>query len=208
MSFSFDFTKDKLAAIIPNNKEIDHWLEALSIILPKYQITTVPRVAAFLAQTAHESGNYKILKEGLNYRADRLRKVFPKYFPTDILAEQYATKCADIANRVYANRMGNGNEASGDGFRFSGKGVIQITGKNNYVAFSKSIGMSLADVPDYLLTFKGAIDSACWFWNVNHLNECADKNDILTMTKRINGGTIGLTERTTNFNNALRVLGK
>jgi putative chitinase len=199
MTFAFDFTKDKLAHLIPGNTDIEHWFEALTIILPKYQITTVPRVAAFLAQTTHESGNYKILKENLNYSADRLRKIFPKYFPTDAIAAQFATKREAIANHVYANRMGNGPAASGDGFRFSGKGVIQLTGKENYEKFAESIDMPLVDVPAYLLTCNGAIHE-------KHLNECADKSDILTMTKRINGGTIGLTDRTSKFKKALQVL--
>lgn len=206
MSFEFEFTKEKLGQIIPGNPYLDHWFEALSEILPEYDINTVPRVAAFLAQTAHESGGYKALKENLNYRAVTLRKVFPKYFPTDELANQYAGKQEMIANRVYGNRMGNGDEASGDGYRYCGRGLIQLTGKQNYQAFAESIETPVEELPEYLATFEGAIQSACWFWETNNLNQYADKNDILTMTKRINGGTIGLEDRIKHYNHAMHVL--
>ena len=177
------------------------------MILPDYEIDTIPRVAAFLAQTAHESGNYKFLKENLNYRATSLRKVFPKYFPTDALANKYAHNQAAIANRVYGNRMGNGPEESGDGFRYCGRGLIQLTGKNNYVKFAESIDTPVEEIPDYLATFEGAIQSACWFWEENNLNRWADQGDILTLTRRINGGTIGLDDRKKHYSHALKVLG-
>jgi putative chitinase len=112
-----------------------------------------------------------------------------------------------IANRVYANRMGNGNEASGDGFRYCGRGLIQLTGKENYSWFAASLEMQVEDVPEYLATFEGAVQSACWFWESNNLNQWADKGDILTLTKRINGGTIGLEDRIKHYNHALHVLG-
>ena len=210
MSFEFDFREDQLAQIILGNLYVPQWFEALGTILPDYDIISVPRVAAFLAQTAHESGNYKTLKENLNYRAETLRKVFPKYFPTDELAQEYANKPNKqeaIANRVYANRMGNGDEESGDGFRYCGRGLIQLTGKNNYTAFAESLEMPVEDVPEYLATFEGAVQSACWFWETNNLNQWADKGDILTLTKRINGGTIGLEDRIKHYNHALHVLG-
>ena len=204
--FDFDFTQDKLAAIIPGNPYVDHWYEALCKILPDYDINTVPRVAAFLAQTAHESGGYKALKENLNYRPETLMKVFPKYFPNADIANQYAHNQEAIANRVYANRMGNGPEESGDGFRYCGRGLIQLTGKQNYSKFAESIETPVEELPEFLATFEGAIQSGCWFWETNGLNQYADAGDILTMTKRINGGTIGLEDRTNHYNHAIQVL--
>lgn len=206
MSFTFEFTKEKLGQIIPGNPYLDHWFHALSEILPEYDINTTERVAAFLAQTAHESGGYRALKENLNYRAVTLRKVFPKYFPTDELAAQYANKPEKIANRVYGGRMGNGPEESGDGYRYCGRGLIQLTGKQNYQNFADSIETPVDQLPEYLATFEGAIQSACWFWETNNLNQWADKGDILTLTKRINGGTIGLEDRIKHYNHAIHVL--
>ncbi len=206
MSFEFDFTKEKLAQVIPGNPYVDHWHHALCEILPEYEINTIARVAAFLAQTAHESGGYKALKENLNYKAESLVRVFPKYFPNLDIAKQYAHNQEKIANRVYGNRMGNGDEASGDGFRYCGRGLIQLTGKDNYSWFAASLEMPVEDVPEYLATFEGAVQSACWFWETNNLNQWADKGDILTLTKRINGGTIGLEDRIKHYNHALHVL--
>lgn len=200
-------TRDQLAQLIPGNPYVDQWCHALNEILPEYEIDTPQRVAAFVAQCAHESGGFKFLTENLNYRAASLRKVFPKYFPDDAIAAQYANKPSMIANRVYANRMGNGDEASGDGFRYCGRGLIQLTGKDNYTWFAASLDISLAEVVDYLQTFEGAVQSACWFWETNNLNQWADKDDILTLTKRINGGTIGLEDRKKHFEHAKHVLG-
>ena len=207
MSFTFEFKKEHLAEMIKGNPYIDQWYSALTEILPEYEINTPARVAAFVAQCAHESGSFRLLKENLNYKAPSLRKVFPKYFPTDELAAQYANKQEMIANRVYGNRMGNGDEASGDGFRYCGRGLIQLTGKENYSWFAASLEMNVEDVPEYLATFEGAVQSACWFWETNNLNQWADKGDILTLTKRINGGTIGLEDRVKHYNHALHVLG-
>jgi putative chitinase len=206
VSFEFNFTKNQLAQILQGNPYLDHWYEALSQILPEYEINTVPRVAAFLAQTAHESGGYKFLTENLNYRAVTLRKVFPKYFPTDELANQYAQQPAKIANRVYANRMGNGPEESGDGYRYCGRGLIQLTGKSNYQNFADSIETPVEEVTEYLQTFEGAIQSACWFWESNNLNALADAGDIKMMTKKINGGFIGLEDRIKHYEHACHVL--
>ena len=205
--FDFDFTKQQLAEIIKGNPYIDNWYHALSEILPEYEINTKPRVAAFLAQCAHESGGFKFLKENLNYKAASLRKVFPKYFPDDATAAAYANKPQMIANRVYANRMGNGDEESGDGWQFCGRGLIQLTGKNNYTFFAASLGIPLDEASEYLETFEGAIQSGCFFWEQNKLNQWADAGDILTLTKRINGGTIGLEDRIKHYNHALHVLG-
>lgn len=210
MGFTFDFTKDQLRQIIPQNQHLDHWFEALEKILPDYEIDTPQRVAAFLAQCAHESGGFNAIQENLNYRAVTLRKVFPKYFPTDDLANQYASqpnKAELIANRVYANRMGNGDEASGDGFRYCGRGLIQLTGKSNYSRFAESIDTPLSEITEFLQTFEGCVQSAAWFWEANNLNQYADSGDILTMTKRINGGTIGLEDRKKHYQHALHVFG-
>jgi putative chitinase len=207
MSFKFNFTQGQLAQIIPGNPYVDNWYHALNEILPEYEIDTPPRVAAFLAQCAHESGSFKFLKENLNYKAASLRKVFPKYFPTDALAAAYANKGEMIANRVYGGRMGNGPEESGDGFRYCGRGLIQLTGKDNYSWFAASLEMAVEDVPEYLQTFEGAVQSACWFWESNNLNVQADAGDIKTMTKKINGGFIGLEDRIKHYEHALHIFG-
>jgi putative chitinase len=207
MSFTFNFTKQQLKEMIPKNPYVDQWFEALSEILPEYEITTPQRVAAFLAQCAHESGGFVFLKENLNYKAASLRRVFPKYFPDDAIAAQYAGKGEMIANRVYANRMGNGDEASGDGFRYCGRGLIQLTGKNNYTFFAGSLDIPVEEASEYLQTFEGAVQSACFFWEQNKLNQWADAGDILTLTKRINGGTIGLEDRIKHYEHALHIFG-
>ena len=207
MSFTFDFTKQQLKEMIPKNPYVDQWFEAISEILPEYEITTPQRVAAFLAQCAHESGGFVFLKENLNYKAASLRRVFPKYFPDDAIAAQYAGKGEMIANRVYANRMGNGPEESGDGFRYCGRGLIQLTGKNNYTFFAGSLDIPVEEASEYLQTFEGAVQSACFFWEQNKLNQWADAGDILTLTKRINGGTIGLEDRVKHYNHALHIFG-
>ena len=205
-----EITKQQLQQIIPKNPYIDQWCSALNQLLPDYGIDTPQRVAAFLAQCAHESGNFVFLKENLNYRAASLRKIFPKYFPTDALAEQYASlpnKAEAIANRIYANRMGNGPEESGDGYRYCGRGLIQLTGRNNYEAFGDSIESTPEEVSAYLETFEGAVQSACWFWETNNLNQFADTDDIKTMTRRINGGFIGLEDRIKHYEHAKHVFG-
>jgi putative chitinase len=205
--FTFNFTRDQLAQMIPKNPYIDHWFEAVSTILPEYDINTPQRVAAFLAQCAHESGGFVFLKENLNYKAASLRRVFPKYFPDDATAAAYAMQPEKIANRVYANRMGNGDEASGDGFRYCGRGLIQLTGKDNYTFFAGSLDIPVEEASEYLQTFEGAVQSACFFWEQNNLNTWADKGDILTLTKRINGGTIGLEDRQKHYQHALHIFG-
>ena len=202
-----EITQQQLGSCIGNNPYLEHWAEALNKILPDYDITTPQRVAAFVAQSAHESGGFTALHENLNYRAVTLRKVFPKYFPTDEMAAQYAQQPERIANRVYGGRMGNGPEESGDGFRYCGRGLIQLTGKSNYQAFADSVQMPVEEVPAFLATFEGAIQSACWFWESNNLNQYADSGDILTMTKRINGGTLGLDDRIKHYEHAKHIFG-
>ena len=198
--------KEQLKQMV-KNPHIDQWYAALEQLLDDYEINTPQRVAAFVAQCAHESGNFVFIKENLNYKAASLMKTFGKYFPTADIAAQYANKPERIANRVYANRMGNGDEASGDGFRYCGRGLIQLTGKSNYSNFADSIETAVEETSAYLETFEGAVQSACWFWETNNLNQYADSNDILTMTKRINGGTIGLDDRIKHYNHALHVFG-
>ena len=199
-------TKEQLSQLIPKNPYIDQWFEALSVLLPDYEINTPNRIAAFIAQCAHESASFTALHENLNYRSETLSKVWPKKFPASI-AQQYAHKPEAIANRAYASRMGNGDEASGDGWRYCGRGLIQLTGKDNYTAFADSIGITPEEVSDYVQTFEGAAQSACWFWETNNLNKWADQGDIETLTRKINGGTIGIEDRKKHYAHALHVLG-
>ena len=204
----FMLSKEQFAQIIPGNNYIDHWYDALVKLLPDYDINSPKRIAGFLAQCAHESGGFTVIKENLNYRAVTLRKVFPKYFTDDKIAEAYAGKQEMIANRVYGGRMGNGDEHSGDGYRYCGRGLIQLTGKQNYQNFADSVQMAVEDVPEYLATFDGATQSACWFWEANNLNLYADTGDIVKMTKIINGGTIGLSDRQAHYKHALLVMSR
>jgi putative chitinase len=203
-------TLSQLKQLLPKNPYVEHWHHALEQLFPDYDINTPRRMAAFIAQCAHESGGFMVLKENLNYKAATLRKIFPKYFPNDQIAQEYASKPnkqVAIASKVYANRMGNGDEASQEGWKFCGRGLIQLTGRSNYQAFADSLEMSIDDVPEYLATFEGASQSACWYWESQKLNQWADAGDILTLTKRINGGTIGLEDRKKHYDHALHVLG-
>jgi putative chitinase len=205
-----ELSLSQLKQLLPKNPYVDHWHHALVQLLPDYQINTPQRIAAFIAQCSHESGGFMVLKENLNYKAASLRKIFPKYFPDDATANHYASlpnKQEAIANRVYANRMGNGPEESGDGYRYCGRGLIQLTGKDNYFWFSASLEISPEEAAEYMQTFEGAAQSACWFWETNNLNQWADRGDILTLTKRINGGTIGLEDRIKHYEHATHVLG-
>lgn len=202
-------TKDKLNKLIPNNPYLVHWFNALDKLLPEYGIDTPRRVAAFIAQCSHESGSFRTIRENLNYRWQTLRKLFPRHFTTDEIAQRYASmpnKHEAIANRIYANRMGNGPEESGDGFRYRGRGLIQLTGKENYSWFAASLEIPLEEAIEYVETFEGAVQSACWFWETNNLNQWADKDDIVTLTKRINGGTIGLEDRIKHYEHAKEIL--
>jgi putative chitinase len=165
------------------------------------------RVAAFIAQIAHESGGFNFVKENLNYSAKGLMGTFKKYFPNEAIAKQYERQPEKIANRVYANRMSNGDEASGDGYKFCGRGLIQLTGRANYTKFSQDLGISLDETVKYLETPEGAVSSAGWFWDQNNLNQWCDKDDFVTLTKRINGGTIGLEDRKHHYELALKLLG-
>jgi putative chitinase len=172
-------------------------------IQEKFAVNTPLRLAHFLAQCGHESGGFRITQENLNYSAKGLQGIFKKYFPSEALALDYAKKPQKIANRVYGGRMGNGNEASGDGFKFRGRGFIQLTGRDNYKAFDDAVEDNILENPDLVAT-KYPLASAAWFWNKNKLNQLADKGnapEVVTMiTKRVNGGTIGLADRQKHFN--------
>jgi putative chitinase len=204
------FTRDHLAALISGNPKVDAWYAALMEVLPKYGINTPRRVAHFISQCAHESNNFRSLEENLNYSADALTRVFPRYFGAGKRdAAQYARNPEKIANYVYMDqfrtaKMGNINE--GDGWRFRGRGLKQLTGRDNYTRFGKSVGMTAEEAAEYVATEKGAIESACWFWDTSKLNTIADTDDVVLMTRRINGGNIGLADRQQRYTRAMQVL--
>lgn len=189
---------DKLKGHIP-----DRVIEQIPGIQEKFGVNTPLRLSHFLAQCGHESGGFRVTQENLNYSAKGLQGIFKKYFPSEALALDYAKKPQKIANRVYGGRMGNGNEASGDGFKFRGRGYIQLTGRDNYKAFDDAVEDVILENPDLVAT-KYPLASAAWFWNKNKLNQLADKGaapEVVTMiTKRVNGGTIGLADRQKHFN--------
>lgn len=197
---------EQLKQLLPKNSHVDQWHEALTQLLPKYEINTTNRIAAFIAQCMHESGCFETLVENLNYGAKGLIMTWPKRFTSTELANKYARQPEMIANFVYSDRLGNGNETSGDGWKYRGRGLIQLTGKYNYQKFADAVGMELKEVPDYLETKKGATEAACLFWKNNNLNSYADNNDIKGMTKIINGGYTGLEDRKQHYNHALNVM--
>ena len=210
MSFDFDFTKEHLQEIISD--DADNWYDALCELLPKYGITTERRVAHFLSQCAHESGGFKKLEENLNYSAKALRAVFGRYFGDAPKrdADEYHRQPEMIANYVYMDEFRKykmGNVEEGDGWRFRGRGLKQLTGRHNYTKFGESIGMSAEEASEYVATPAGAIESACWFWDTNNLNSIADTDDVVKMTKKINGGNIGLEDRQKRYKHAMEVLG-
>ena len=181
-------------------------LRQLVISMNNTGLSTVNRLAGFIAQCGHESGEFQYNVENLNYSSTALLKVFGKYFPTPELAEEYARIPWKIANRVYANRMGNGDEESGDGWKYRGRGYIQLTGKNNYVACGDSLGIDLLGTPSLLQTPEYSVLSALWYWNKNNLNRYADADDIKGMTKAINGGYHGLDKRTAYYEKAKLII--
>ena len=202
-------TLELLQQLCPHTKTpiLEGYVEPLNTVAEYYEMTTnAARLAGFLAQVAHESGGFTAVKENLNYSKDGLRKIFSKYFTDDSIATAYARQPEKIANRVYANRMNNGDEASGDGYRFCGRGLIQLTGRANYTKFANDLGMSIEDTVAYLETPNGAVASAGWFWDNNNLNKYCDSGDFITLTKRINGGTIGLADRQHHFDIAMHYL--
>jgi putative chitinase len=188
---------DKLKGHIP-----DAVIAMIPDTAAKFQINTPLRLAHFLAQCGHESGGFKATSENLNYSAKGLMGIFKKYFPTEALANAYQRNPQKIANKVYANRMANGDEASGDGFKFRGRGYIQLTGKDNYTQFGKAIGENIVANPD-VVSGKYALLSAAWFWSKNGLNNLSDGGStdavVTSITKRVNGGTIGLADRIKHF---------
>lgn len=183
---------------------LEKYIDALNEALEKYEITTPKRIAMFMSQIGHESGGLTIVEENLNYRPERLKVIFPKYF-SNVDPTEYAHNPQKIANRVYANRMGNGNEQSGDGYKFKGRGFIQLTGHDNYASLAHALDMTIDEVVEYMLTPEGACMSACWFWSTHNLNAFADAGDCLGATKRINGGVIGLAEREEIYKEALEI---
>lgn len=190
-----ELTKEMIMEEFPHAKpELVDALCGAVEVLEEYGIDTPLRMAHFLAQTSHESGGFRAVEENLNYKAETLSKIFPKYF-RDKDTNDYAKKPEKIANLVYGNRMGNGPVESGDGYRYRGRGLIQLTGKSNYEKFAEGIESTLEEAVEYLTTPEGAVESAAWFWANNGLNELADTDDVTKVTKRINGGTIGLAER-------------
>jgi putative chitinase len=211
-TMNFNFTAEQLQHLIPGNREYADWHSALCEILPKYNINTVERVAGFVAQCAHESNNFRTLEENLNYSADALSSTFSRYFgPGKQNAAEYARNPQKIANYVYmdVNRTPQGalgNTQPGDGWRFRGRGIKQLTGRTNYTAFGKTVGMTAEQAADYVATKKGALESACWFWDTKKLNNFADRRDIVGMSRAINGGDIGLADRKNRWETALRVL--
>lgn len=198
-------TRDQFANALfedTTDEDIDKNFPALAAAMEEFGIDTPKRMAMFLAQCAHESSYFRLTRENLNYSADGLRKIFPKYFK-DRDANDYNRQPEKIANVVYANRMGNGDEDSGDGWRFCGRGFIQLTGRSNYTACGAALNVDLIDNPQYLESPEGAARSAAWFWNKNGLNKYADADDIVGCTKRVNGGTIGLEDRKEIWEEAL-----
>lgn len=198
------FTIEQLQALYTTTKQdvISKYYNTLVSTMQAAGIDTRLRICAFLAQVGHESGCLNIVQENLNYSADGLLKIFPKYFPTRELADQYARQPEKIANYVYGNRLGNGGPETGDGWRFRGRGLIQITGKENYINFAKDNNLSLKEVVDFLETSIGACTSATWYWTKRNINQAADKDDIVLVTKLVNGGTNGLQHRTELYEKA------
>jgi putative chitinase len=183
------------------------WLEPLKETFEKYGLNTTKRQAAFIGQCMHESAGFKTLTENLNYSAKALMATWPSRFPNEEFANQYARNPEKIANKVYGGRMGNADESSGEGWKYRGRGIKQLTGKENYDRCGEALGVDLVENPDLLIEPKYAALSAGWFWNKHNLNDLADKGDIETMTKRINGGLLGLDARKAAIQKAESILG-
>ena len=211
-SNDFVLSEAMLAQLIPSNKDVAKWHKAMLEIFPKYDINTAARVAGFIAQCAHESNEFKSLEENLNYSENALKKTFGRYFGTGGTkrnAKDYARNPEKLANYVYQDEFRSskmGNTEAGDGWLFRGRGLKQLTGRENYTNFGKSVGITAEQAAEYVATESGAIESACWFWNAKELNSVADAGDIAKMTKIINGGNIGLAARKKRFEKALAVL--
>ena len=205
-------TVEQLGAMIPSNNEVEAWCQELNRALPKYDIDTPKRVAAFISQCAHESRDFTALEENLNYSRGALERVFGRYFGEGKRdAAEYARNPEKIANYVYmdeyrSKRGALGNTQPGDGWRFRGKGLKQLTGRNNVEGFAKDYGMSADEASEWLETKEGALASALWFWDKNSLNEIADTGSVKAATKRINGGDIGLDDRQRRYATAIQAL--
>lgn len=205
-------TQEQFQKMIPTNPDADEWYPIAVDFFKEYDINTPNRIAGFMAQCAHESNDFKNLEENLNYSVDNLLRVFPRYFGKGKAdPREYARNPEKLANYVYmdANRSKSGalgNTQAGDGWRFRGGGIKQLTGRNNYATFAKDIGMSTEDAADYVRTKKGAFESACWFWKKNGIAKYADADDIVGMSKRINGGEIGLPDRKARYARAKEIL--
>jgi putative chitinase len=206
-------TTPQLKQVLPACADPVGWVAALNPAMAKFGINTRDRAASFLAQIAHESGQFNVMEENLNYSATRLVAVWPKRFPTEAVAAPFAKNPQALGNRVYADRLGNGNVASGDGFRFRGRGLIQITGRSNYAAVAKALGIACDAKPELLQDKPAAALSAAWFWQSRGLNELADDKtddseleDFKTITQRINGGLVGVQARLDLLNRFLKVL--
>ena len=202
-------TSSQFKELFPNCKDPDGWVDAMNEVFPKYEINTPERIASFIAQCGHESGGWRVFSENLNYSAKALDAIFGKYFKRAARdSEPYHRQPEKIANVVYANRMDNGDTDSGDGWKYRGRGPIQLTGKKNYSSFAEDMDVDVVDNPDMVSEDKEvALMSAIWYWNKNGLNRYADSGDIKTMTKRINGGYIGLEDRIAHWKEALHMLG-
>jgi putative chitinase len=204
-------TVDQLRAMIPTNKEVEAWCEELNKALPKYDITTDQRIAGFISQCAHESMDFTAMSENLNYREETLNKVFPRYFgPGKRNAAEYARNPEKIANYVYMDEFRTsklGNTQPGDGWRFRGRGLKQLTGRDNYTRFAKDYDLTAEEAAVWVETKEGALASALWFWNTNKLNAIADTGNVAALTKKINGGDIGLADRQARYAKAMAALG-
>ena len=205
-------TLQQFQQMIPTNKEAAEWYSIAVDMFDKYNINTTNRIAGFMAQTAHESQDFRVLEENLNYSADRLVQVFPRYFGKGKNnPAEFARNPEKLANLVYmdVNRSKSGalgNTQPGDGWRFRGGGIKQLTGRNNFTRFGQSIGMDAEEAADYVRTKKGAFESACWFWKTNGIEKFADADDIVGMSKRINGGEIGLADRKQRYARAKTIM--
>ena len=203
-------TTEQFTQLFTQCESPSEWVATFNLILPKYEIDTPKRLSAFLAQCGHESQGWTKFEENLNYSAQGLMGTFKKYFPSTQSANAVARQPDKIANIVYANRNGNGDTSSGDGWNYRGRGPIQLTGKSNYAAFADAMGLdkeSILSTPSLLTTDKDiSLISAVYFWNAHKLNDCADSEDLTKMTKIINGGTNGLDERIALYNKCISVL--
>ena len=200
---------DQFSKMIPTNKAHSEWYALSQEFFPQYAIDSKKRVASFMAQAGHESTDFTDLVENMNYGWKALRKTFSRYFPTDALAKEYERKPEMIANRVYddARRINKlGNTRPGDGWKFIGRGIFQLSGRWNYEKFGRAINMPTDETAIYLTTNRGAFHSACWFWRYKSLNHFADAGDIIGMSKALNGGGIGLNDRVNRYNRNIGLL--